>query len=127
MSLEHDPSTAGAPAAPPEPESREYCFLIISYKQEYDPVSAQLRQLVQERIGIRCVRADHNPQPDHDLLGKVHDMILGASVVVADVSEPSPNVFYEYGYASAHDRRPVLIARADKEPPTDLRGKEALR
>ncbi len=40
------------------------------------------------------------------MLGKVHEMILNSSIVVADVTEYSPNVYYEYGYASAHDRTP---------------------
>lgn len=108
-------------------EAREYCFVISSYKRRYNRVGLGLCRLIEQRIGLRCIRADYEPEPGRDLLAKVHEMILGASAVVADVSEYSPNVYYEYGYASAHDRLPVLIARQGRKLPTDLVGKETLR
>jgi hypothetical protein len=110
-------------------ESREYCFVIMSYLPEstYNLVYNQLCNIIEGYTGLSCKRADKVPEPGNYLLGKVHDMILKSSIVVADVSEYSPNVYYEYGYASAHDRKPILIARKDKELPTDLVGKETLR
>lgn len=109
-------------------EPREQCFLIMSYKpkEHYDKVYEQLRSLIEGATVLRCIRADRELQPGRDLLGKVHEQILGASVVVADVTEHSPNIYYEYGYASAHNRLPVLIAREGAELPTDLVGKELL-
>lgn len=112
--------------------SREYIFVIMPYHDEngnrehYDYVYEQIKDLIAEHVGLRCVRADHLPEPGRGLLEKVHQMILGATVVVADLSEHSPNVYYEYGYASAHDRRPILIGREGKNPPTDLAGVETL-
>ncbi|MCB2231733.1 hypothetical protein KQH82_13520 [bacterium] len=113
----------------PRSEAREYCFVIMSYRprSQYDRVYQQLCQLIESNCGLRCVRADREPEPGRDLLGKVHEKILGSSVVVADVTEYSPNVYYEYGYASAHDRLPILIAKRGARLPTDLVGKEVLR
>jgi hypothetical protein len=108
-------------------ESRECCFVITSFLAERKPLFEQLRGIVESKIGLRCIRADDQPEPGRYLLGKVHEMILGASVVIADVSEHRPNVYYEYGYATAHNRRPILIMREGSEPPTDLVGKESLR
>jgi hypothetical protein len=108
-------------------EAREYCFLITSFKKRNEKSSAQLCEIVQRHTGLRCERADREPEPGRDLLAKVQEMILGASVVIADVTEYSPNVYYEYGYASAHNRVPVLIARQGRKLPTDVVGKEALR
>jgi len=108
-------------------ESREYCFVIMSYLPCYDPMYEQLRTLIESSTPLRCIRADRQLEPGRDLLGKVHEMILNASVVIADVSEHSPNVYYEYGYATAHDRRPILISREGSQPPTDLVGQESLK
>lgn len=110
-------------------KSRDYCFVIMSYKPEsiYDQVYEQLCRLIEEHTKLLCIRADRDKKPGRDLLGKVHEMILNSSIVVADVTEYSPNVYYEYGYASAHNRMPILIARKGKRLPTDLVGKEALR
>ncbi len=108
-------------------EAREYCFIIMSYKPAYMAIFDHLKRQIEKHTGLRCVRADRSLEPGRDLLAKVHEMILGASVVVADVSEHSPNVYYEYGYASAHDRLPILIAESGSNLPTDLVGKETLR
>ena len=96
-------------------------------KARYDLVYQQLSHLIEKNAKLRCVRADRELQPGRELLAKVHGMILGASIVVADVTEYSPNVYYEYGFASAHDRLPILIARRGVKLPTDLVGKETLR
>jgi hypothetical protein len=108
-------------------EAREYCFVIMSYRPRYDKIYEELCSLIERRTGLRCVRADREPEPGRDLLGKVHEMILRASLVIADVTEDSPNVYYEYGYASAHDRLPILIAKKGAKLRTDLVGKETLR
>ena len=99
----------------------------MSYKPAHKPVFEQIRLLIEGRTGLRCIRADREMEPGRDLLGKVHEQILRASIVVADVTEYSPNIYYEYGYASAHDRLPILIARQGRKLPTDLVGKETLR
>lgn len=108
-------------------EARDYCFVIMSYKPAYDLVYDQLSEEIERHTGLRCIRADRDRQPGRALLVKVHQQILGASIVLAEVSEYSPNVYYEYGYSSAHDRLPVLIARKGRRLPTDLVGKEVLR
>jgi hypothetical protein len=127
--MEQPPMKKSSPRKASGSEAREYCFVIMSYRprSHYDRVYEQLCRLIERHTGLRCVRADREPEPGRDLLGKVHEKILGASVVVADVTEYSPNVYYEYGYASAHDRLPILIARQGAKLPTDLVGKEALR
>jgi hypothetical protein len=99
----------------------------MSYQPEYDLLYGQISDAVEARTGLRCVRADREPQPGRELLAKVHELILGASVVIADVTERSPNVYYEYGFATAHDRRPILFHCDDITAPTDLVGSEALR
>lgn len=100
----------------------------MSYKPEYDKVYEQLTRMIEARNQtLRCIRADKVLQPGNDLLGKVHKQILESSIVIADVTERSPNVYYEYGYANAHNRPPILIARRGRELPTDLTGKETLR
>lgn len=108
-------------------EAREHCFVIMSYKPAYLPVFNQIKECVEKHTGLQCIRADQRPEPGRNLLDKVHEQILGASVVIADVSEHSPNVYYEYGYASAHHHPgPILIARKGLDLPKDLVGKDAL-
>jgi len=108
---------------------KDHCFIIMAYNPSdvYDVVYRQLQEMIEGEFPISCIRADRALNPGQILLEKVHEQILGADVVVADVTEHNPNVYYEYGYASAHNRLPVLIAKEGAKLPTDLVGKELLR
>jgi len=65
-------------------ESREYCFVIMSYKPEnvYNVVYGQLSNIINEYTGLTIKRAGKVSEPGNYLLGKVHDMILKSSIVV---------------------------------------------
>jgi hypothetical protein len=107
--------------------SRDYCFMIMSYRQQQERVFDDIMQRIAGDLHLRCERADRVLLSGADLLAKVHALILGSSIVIADLTDNRPNVYYEYGYAAAHDRLPILIAQAETELETDLHGKEVLR
>ncbi len=71
-------------------------------------------------------RADDIPGAGFDLLEKIHIMIERAELVIAEVSEQNPNVFYELGFAAGIKKPVLLIARRGVEIPTDLRGRELI-
>ena len=107
-------------------QGRPSCFIIMSYREEYDHWYADVSKFIENELGLLCRRADRHQGSGMDLLAKVHAMILHADVVIAEISEESPNVYYEYGFAMAHRRPPILVARKGVVPPTDLRGIEFL-
>jgi predicted nucleotide-binding protein len=50
-------------------------------------------------------------------------MTMGrAELVIADISEPNENVFYELGYAAGMRKQILLIAEKGVMVPTDLKG-----
>lgn len=104
---------------------RPYCFVVMPYR-EMGLFYQHIKRLLEEKASLVCIRADEVPGAGLDLLDKIHQLIARAAVVLADVSKPSANVFYEVGYAVAL-RKPVLVsARAGAEIPTDLKGLEVL-
>jgi len=50
-----------------------------------------------------------------------------AAFVIADVSAPRPNIYYEVGYAAAREKPLLLLAREKVKIPTDLLGLEMIR
>ncbi len=83
------------------------CFVIMPFKQQGSPEHAHFRALLDnvlkptiERFGYEVTRAD-----DHKRVGSItKDIIVPlatADLVVADLTEVNPNVFYELGVRHA--------------------------
>ena len=105
---------------------RPHVFVLMSFGARYD-FYARLKQRVEQEVGVACLRADDVPAAGHDLLGKIHTLIERAEVVIADISDGNPNVFYEVGYSNALKKSMVLLVEGNKDVPTDVRGLEVIR
>jgi len=104
---------------------RRYCFVIMTYHEGY-AFFERIRSVVAEQTGVECIRADDIP-PGEDLRAKIHSAMESAAFVIADVSHPRPNIFYEVGYAAARNKPMLFLAREDVAIPTDLLGVELIR
>lgn len=79
-----------------------------------------IRDTVSSLSGV-CERADEI-QHTGGILEKIYASIREADVIVAEVSLPNTNVYYEIGYAHALKKKVVLITRDVSSAPFDLRG-----
>ena len=52
--------------------------------------------------------------------------IVEAKVVIAEITEPNQNVFYELGYAHALKKPTILLADRSKDLPFDISGYRCL-
>ena len=66
------------------------------------------------------------PGAGQPLLGKIQRWIKNADLVIADISECSPNVYYEVGFAAAERKKMLVVCRQGTEIPTDLQGLERI-
>jgi hypothetical protein len=82
--------------------------------------------VVQQEAGLGCIRADDISGSGFDLLEKIHIAIEKAELVIAEVSDKNPNVFYELGYAVGIQKPVLLLAQAGIDMPSDLRGRELI-
>jgi hypothetical protein len=55
------------------------------------------------------------------IMDRVYNQISKADIVVADMSERNPNVFYEVGYAHAIGKTTILLTKSETDIPFDLR------
>lgn len=102
---------------------RRYCFVIMTWHAKYAFFEA-VRRIVAEETGWECIRADDIPQTG-DLRTKIHAAIDNASLILADISDPSLNIYYEVGYAAARGK-PLLLASKETEVPTNLQGADLI-
>jgi hypothetical protein len=105
---------------------RRYCFVVMNYGEGY-AFFERIRRLVAECAGLECIRADDIPTSASTIRDKVHLSIDNAALVIADVSDPRPNIYYEIGYAAACRKPMIALASEGKEIPSDLQGIETIR
>ncbi len=98
------------------------CFILMPLKKEYEGIRETISKIVSD-CDFEPIRADDIRQP-----GIIHsdiwDRIQRAAVIIADVTEYNPNVFFELGVAAAvKDKSRVIIIREAKgtgEYPFDI-------
>lgn len=92
---------------------------MMPFAAEYDPVYTAIQSAVSS-IGLEPMRAD-NFWEHHYVIQDIVNLIARARVVICDLSNRNPNVFYEAGIAHALGKEVILIAQSEDDVPFDLR------
>lgn len=109
-------SSAGrSPAAP-----KETCFVMSPFGGWYDQYYAEIFSPAISDAGLEPCRADDLYRPSA-IVHDIWEYVKSARVMLADLTEKNPNVFYELGLAHALDKPVVLLARTMEDVPFDLR------
>lgn len=99
------------------------CFVVMPFSE---PWSAEIYEFIKnalEEAAIKCVRGDMIPR-----VGKLSDNIVKklqkAGLVVAEITSPNPNVYYELGLADMMGRDVFLLfdKNAEQQLPADIQG-----
>lgn len=96
-------------------------FVLMPFGGAFDDVFEQLIRPPLEAAGFDVSRADSTLN-QRNILQDVVEGISRADLIVADLSELNPNVFYELGIAHALAKPTVMITVSLDEIPFDLRG-----
>jgi FMN phosphatase YigB (HAD superfamily) len=96
------------------------CFVIMPFAAEFDDVWEDAIGPAAATAGFRCIRADDTISPG-SIMKDVVARIFAADVIVADLSNLNPNVFYELGIAhTIGDKTVMLCDKANPKLPFDL-------
>jgi hypothetical protein len=106
-------------------QGKPYVFVVMPYKSKA-LLFKRIEDVVWKAVGLRTIRADQVPAAGQDLLAKVHLLIERAELVIAEISIPRENVFYEVGYAVGVQKPPLLLIEEGVDVPTDLKGRELI-
>jgi SepF-like predicted cell division protein (DUF552 family) len=103
------------------------CFVIMPFSDSNTCTEAQWTEVFQEiivpavrqsRLGFECVRSQiRSGAFIKDILSELNE----ADVVIADLTDRNPNVFYELGVRHTLRNRTILISQALHHVPSDLR------
>ena len=73
------------------------------------------------KVGLRCVRGDTPPRVG-DLTQTIWSSLMTAGLVIAEVSVPNPNVFYEIGMTHALGKDCFILKQKGTSVPADFGG-----
>lgn len=88
-----------------------FVFVVMSFKDEYNDVYENIIG-AGERINSPKIKIERisEQKGDYIITEKIEKSIKSAELIICDITERSPNVFYEFGYARAIQKKIIIIA-----------------
>jgi hypothetical protein len=101
---------------------RPRAFVAMQFGEPFDTIYKEVIRPEGEKLGLEVLRADEIPGPGI-IFRDMQDRIAESNVVIAEISAPNQNVFYELGYAHALNTPTILLAQRGREDelPFDIR------
>ena len=101
----------------------DMCFVLMPFTPDNlnDIYRQYVKPIVEEKTDLRCTRADDFYQGTL-IMADIWSSINRAQLILADLTNKNPNVFYELGLAHTLGKRVVLMAQSLDDVPFDLRG-----
>ena len=90
------------------------CFIIQPLTDEYKKRCEEAYKPAIEKVGLTPYRVDEDYDAKKLKIQMIKEEIEKSVVCLAEISEDSPNVWYELGFADGHDIPVVLICERDK-------------
>jgi hypothetical protein len=100
-------------------------FVVMQFSDPYQTLYADVIQPVIESYKLRAYHAGEVFGPGI-ILEDITRGIVEARIVIAEITPPNQNVFYELGYAHALKKPTILLADSTKDLPFDISGYRCL-
>ena len=95
-------------------------FVAMQFGEPFDTIYREVIKPGGEKRGVEVFRIDEIARPGI-IFEDIKRQIEESKAVIAEITAPNQNVFYELGYAHALKKPTILLARRDKELPFDIR------
>jgi len=99
---------------------KPFAFVLMPFSAEFDDTYELAIKPACELAGAYAERVDKQIFVG-SILERVFNQISKADLIIADMSERNPNVFYEVGYAHALGKTTILLTNQTDDIPFDLK------
>lgn len=100
-------------------------FVVMQFSDPYQTLYTDVIRPVIESYKLRAYHAGEVFGPGI-ILEDITAGIVEAKLVIAEITQPNQNVFYELGYAHALNKPTILLAESAKDLPFDISGYRCL-
>ncbi|HEX5871377.1 MAG TPA: hypothetical protein VFY65_13210 [Longimicrobium sp.] len=96
-------------------------FVVMSFAEKgaFKDAYATFRRVC-EKHGLNAFKVDHHIDRQQRIVPAIMTAIRRSAFIIADVSEPRPNVYYELGYAQALGKNVIVTAAEGTQLPFDI-------
>lgn len=101
-------------------KSTDKCFVMMPFKQPIGGYYSTIYEPAIKKAGLTPIRADIEIFGTGKIMDQIWRGINEARVLVAELTDRNPNVFYELGLAHASDKPVVLVSSNETDVPFDL-------
>lgn len=101
-------------------DSNDSCFVIMPFA---DPIGSYYKSIYETAIqtaGMKAIRADNDIFATGKVIDQIWKGINDSKVLVAELTNKNPNVYYELGLAHALQKPVVLVSSNEDDVPFDL-------
>lgn len=98
---------------------KPFVFVLMPFAEEFDDIYKLGIKPACVEAGAYAERADEQIF-EGSILEQVYNQISKADIIVADMTDRNPNVFYEVGYAHALGKKVILLTQREDDIPFDL-------
>ena len=106
-------------------KKKEICFVIMPFGDWFDDYSTNVYAPAIKSAGLEPRRADDLYRPSA-IINDIWSYTKKAKLIVADLTDKNPNVFYELGLAHACTKPAILLTESMEDVPFDLRALRVL-
>jgi primosomal replication protein N len=96
------------------------CFVLMPFAETFQPIYEDTIKPSIQRQGLRCLRADEI-RGTNLITRDIWEMINRARIIIADLTDQNPNVFYEVGLAHAIGKDVLLLTQTMTDVPFDMK------
>jgi nucleoside 2-deoxyribosyltransferase len=102
------------------PTNPPFVFVIMQFNEAWSDHYGLGIKPACEAAGASCARVDEQIFLE-SILDRIYSQIARADVIVAELTDRNPNVFYETGYAHGLGKPVILLTESADDIPFDLR------
>lgn len=99
---------------------KPFIFVLMPFAKEFDDIYQVGIKPACKESSAYCERVDEQIF-EESILERIYNQILKADIIIADMTDRNPNVFYETGYAHALGKQVILLTQKGEDIPFDLK------
>lgn len=98
---------------------QKLCFVLMPFNPSFDSVYNKAIRPAVTKSKMKAKRADEIFRPT-SIVQDIWEYINRASLIIADVTDRNPNVFYEVGLGHAIPKRLIILTQKKEDVPFDI-------
>src|ERR1035438_2210812 len=99
---------------------KKFVFVLMPFNKDFDDIYLYGIKQSCNDIQVYCERVDEQIFTE-SILDRVLNQISKADILIADMTDRNPNVFYEVGYAHGIGKKVILLTKNENDIPFDFK------